>query len=197
MRFRLLAAAVVTLAGAIAGAGVVDDFRAVVETRRDEPGLSRGKRRALTQARDLLVSGGLLADDVRAAHRSVAKVEGAFRTDVAFDAAESILAQSLLGSVRADRALVARLHESSAKAPSDATLLARADRAIEAADAASSPPAVLRRLDAACSNLRRAFPPIPAITAPDANIGSPTFQQPVTVRGQVNRISAWYFVHTT
>lgn len=198
MRTRLLAAFGATfLLAAGATAGVLDTFRDVVETRRAEAGLPKTRRRVLTLARDDLARGGLLVNDTKFALRAVSRIEGPFRRDAAFDAAEAVLVQDLTAAVQEDRATIARLLLPRDAKPTPSELVARADRKIEAALAAKGPLGALRALDAATRALAAAFPPMPAVEAPDDNLGSPTYQQPVTVRGQVNRISAWYFVKTT
>lgn len=209
VRAAALGVAILLSAAATSSAALLDAFRSRVEDRLAAGGLSPSKERALGKAVDDLARGPLLRDEVRGARRAVERTDAAIRGETLFDDAETSLALDLLAAVRADRESVSALVPPGGAPDSMQRRLDRADAKVASAmerlqvavpakpRRPSAALAALRDLDAAAGALADAFPAMPAFELTDDNAGSPTYQQAVTVRGQVNRISAWYFVHTT
>lgn len=201
-RIALLAAPCLLAAACVPGA--LQPFRGTVTDRLATGGLPPRSERALTRAAEDLAEDGLLVDRARAARRAVERTDAAIRGESDFDAAEAELAASMSGAVSDDRVSVGALLSGDDAPGRAARALERADRKLaRAAEHLLSPASsrgpllALKSADAAARAVADAFPPMPAFELTDVNVASPTSQEAVTVRGQVNRITAWYFIHST
>jgi hypothetical protein len=200
----LLAAPFAALAATPAG---ILPLSAEISERLSGDPLPSASRRALEKSQTALTAPGLLAEDVAGLRTAAERMAPRFKTDAEFAALFKTATRDAVAAVAADRTDADRLFPAK---PTKRFLdrIAKADRrlsdavALDTAAAGESPDLrtslrILRRLADASAALAAAFPPKPAFVLPDDNAGSTTFGQSVGVRSFEDRISAWYFVHTT
>lgn len=203
LRGRLRALAVSTVAVLVASfatAGMLDDFRTLVETRRDAVRRGSPRRVALARAARHLGGGGLLVDQVRAGFLAVRSVESRFRRDAEFDGAEAQFIATLGAALAADRDVLDARRGTLGDEAAESRLvdqLTKADADLVRAAGASRPVSALKALRDAAVHLRNAFPPKPDFSMRDVNPASATYDTDVSPRDFAEKFSAYYFGHAT